>query len=593
MKQMLDPKQHADWELAQDAEGRMKSIYALGRDLGLEEQELLPYGRMMGKIDQHRVLERLKDRPDGKYVDVTAITPTCLGEGKSTTTIGLVEGLGLRGLKVSAAIRQPSGGPTMGTKGSAAGGGRAQCIPLTQYSLGFTGDINAVMNAHNLAMVALTARMQHERNYSDEKLERLSHMRRLNIDPTNVPMGWVMDFCCQELRNIIAGIPGRSGKSDGFMMKTHFEIAVASEVMAILAVSKNLADLRRRMGKIIVAYDRGGNPVTTSDLEVAGAMTAWMLEAINPNLIQTMEGQPVLVHAGPFANIAIGQSSVIADRVALKLSEIHVTESGFGADIGYEKFCDLKCAYSGLKPDATVLVATVRALKNHGGAPAPVGGRPLPEAYTRENIEFVERGCCNLLHHLRLIKKTGIAPVVCINAFVSDTPAEIGRIRELCEAEGGRVVVSRHWENGGEGALDLADAVLDACAEKTDFRPFCASGLSLKERIECIACNVYGAKGVEYLGNAKAKLEALQQRPDASSLGVCMVKTPYSLSDKQELKGVPSDWYLHIRDVLHYGGAECVVPLAGEVNLMPGTGSNPAFRRIDVDTQTGRVHGLF
>ena len=307
---MLDPKKYADWEIARDAEKTMKTIYQLGRDLNLTEDEVLPYGHYTGKVDYMKVLERLKGQKNGKYVDVTAITPTPLGEGKSTTTIGLVQGLAKRGQKATAAIRQPSGGPTMGVKGSAAGGGLSQCIPLTKYSLGFTGDINAVMNAHNLAMVALTARMQHERNYDDEKLLKLSHMARLNIDPTNISMGWVMDYCCQALRNIIIGIDGVNGKSDGFMMRSHFDIAVSSEVMAILAIASDLADMRKRMGKIIVAYDLQGKPVTTADLQVDGAMTAWMAEAINPNLIQTIEGQPVFVHAGPFANIAIGSASM-------------------------------------------------------------------------------------------------------------------------------------------------------------------------------------------------------------------------------------------------------------------------------------------
>ena len=590
---MLDPKAHADWEIAQEAEKTMKTISQIGRDLGLEESELLPYGHYMGKVDFRKVLDRLADRPNGKYVDVTAITPTPLGEGKSTTTIGLVQGLGRRGKRASAAIRQPSGGPTMGVKGSAAGGGLSQCIPLTQYSLGFTGDINAVMNAHNLAMVALTSRMQHERNYDDEKLLSLSRMPRLNIDPTNVNMGWVMDFCCQELRNIITGIDGVNGKSDGFMMRSRFDIAVSSEVMAILAISRDLADMRRRMGKIIVAYDRAGRPVTTADLEVDGAMTAWMVEAINPNLIQTIEGQPVFVHAGPFANIAIGQSSVIADRVGLKLSDYHVTESGFGADIGYEKFWNLKCHYSGLAPDAAVVVATVRALKSHGGAPVPVPGRPLPREYAEENVGFVEAGCCNLLHHIESVKKSGVSPVVCINAFVTDTPAEIAKVRELCEAAGARVAVSRHWELGGEGALELADAVMDACNEKTEFTPLYSWDMPFKERIELVAREIYGADGVDFSGEAEAKLQKIQEREDADELGLCMVKTHLSLSDDPNLKGAPKGWRLKIRDVLIYGGAGFVVPVSGKITLMPGTGSNPAFRRVDVDTETGRVKGIF
>lgn len=587
---VLDPKKFADWEIAQDAETRMKTISRLGSELGLEDDELLPYGKFMGKVDDRAVLTRLASRPNGKYVDVTAITPTPLGEGKSTTTIGLVQGLAKRGKSASAAIRQPSGGPTMGVKGSAAGGGLSQCIPLTQYSLGFTGDINAVMNAHNLAMVALTSRMQHERNYDDETLLRLSGRKRLNIDPTNVSMGWVLDYCCQALRHIVIGMGGRS---DGFLMQSHFDIAVSSEVMAILAIARDLRDLRERMGRIIVAYDRAGVPVTTADLQVDGAMTAWMVEAAKPNLIQTIEGQPVFVHAGPFANIALGQSSVTADLVGLKLSDYHVTESGFGADIGYEKFWNLKCHYSGLAPDAAVVVATVRALKSHGGAPAPRPGRPLPDEYRKENVGFVEAGCCNLLHHIRTVKKSGVRPVVCINAFVGDTRAELAKIRELCEAEGARVAVSHHWERGGEGAQELADAVMDACRETPSFIPLYSWDTPFAERIDLVAREVYGADGVDYTPEAAAKLAAFQKRDDASRLGVCMVKTHLSLSDDPDRKGEPRGWRLRVRDVLLYGGAGFVVPVAGTVNLMPGTGSSPSFRRIDVDVDTGRVKGIF
>ncbi|MBW2618489.1 MAG: formate--tetrahydrofolate ligase, partial [Deltaproteobacteria bacterium] len=371
-----DPTKNPDWVIAEAAEADMKTVYKLRDELGLEEAELLPYGHYYGKIDYLKVLDRLADKPDGKYIDVTAITPTPLGEGKSTSTMGLLQGMGKRGINATAAIRQPSGGPTMNIKGSAAGGGLAQCIPLTPFSLGLTGDINAIMNAHNLAMVALTSRMQHERNYDDEQLARLSGMRRLNIDPTNVEMGWIIDFCAQALRNITIGLGGRM---DGYTMQSKFGIAVSSEVMAILAVAKDLKDMRERMAKIVVAYDKKGKPVTTGDLEVAGAMTAWMAEAIKPNLLQSLEGQPVFVHAGPFANIAIGQSSIIADRVALKLADYHLTESGFGADIGFEKFWNLKCRFSGLKPHCAVIVATIRALKCHGGAPIPVPGKPMPE----------------------------------------------------------------------------------------------------------------------------------------------------------------------------------------------------------------------
>ncbi len=589
----LDPTKHLDWEIAEDAEKTMLTIYEIGDKLGLTKEELLPQGHYIAKIDFRAVLERLKDKPDGKYVNVTAITPTPLGEGKSTSAMGLVQGLGKIGKSVCAAIRQPSGGPTMNIKGSAAGGGLAQCIPLTPFSLGFTGDINAIMNAHNLAMVALTSRLQHERNYTDEQLERLSGMKRLDIDPTKVEMGWIMDFCVQALRNIIIGIDGVNGKADGFMMKSKFGIAVSSEVMAILAVAKDLKDMRERMGKIVVAYTKKGKPVTTEDLQVAGAMTAWMVDALNPSLIQTLEGQPVIVHAGPFANIAIGQSSIIADRVGLKLADYHVTESGFGADIGFEKFWNLKCRFSGLKPNCAVVVATIRALKCHGGAPVPVPGKAMPEEYNSENVEWVAKGCANLIHHIRNVRKAGIAPVVCINAFYTDTDAEIEKVRELCEAEGARVALSRHWEHGGDGAKEFAEAVVAACEEKTDFKFLYELDMPIKERIELIAKEVYGADGVDYSNEANVAIARIQADPELSKMGMCMVKTHLSLSDNPALKGVPKAWRLAIREVLTYGGAGFIVPVAGAISLMPGTGSNPAFKRVDVDVETGKVQGVF
>lgn len=589
----LDPTKHADWEIAQDAEKTMLTIYEIGEKLGLTKEELLPQGHYIAKIDFRKVLDRLKDKPDGKYIDVTAITPTPLGEGKSTSSMGLVQGLGKIGKSVCAAIRQPSGGPTMNIKGSAAGGGLAQCIPLTPFSLGFTGDINAIMNAHNLAMVALTSRLQHERNYDDEQLERLSGMKRLDIDPTNIEMGWIMDFCCQALRNIIIGIDGVNGKSDGFMMKSKFGIAVSSEVMAILAIARDLKDMRERMGKIVVAYTKKGKPVTTEDLQVAGAMTAWMVDALNPSLMQTLEGQPVIVHAGPFANIAIGQSSIIADRVGLKLADYHVTESGFGADIGFEKFWNLKCRYSGLKPDCAVVVATIRALKCHGGAPVPVPGKPMPEEYKTENVEWVAKGCANLIHHIKNVRKAGIAPVVCINAFYTDTDAEIAKVRELCEAEGARVALSRHWEKGGDGAIEFANTVVEACEDKTEFKFLYELDMPIKERIELIAKEVYGADGVDYSADANKAIARIQKDPELSKMGMCMVKTHLSLSDNPALKGVPTNWRLTIREVLTYGGAGFIVPVAGTISLMPGTSSNPAFKRVDVDVETGKVEGVF
>lgn len=586
---VLDPTKHADWEIAEEAESRMKTVQQLGAELGLEKEELLPYGHYVAKVDFAKVLDRLKDRPDGKYIDVTAITPTPLGEGKSTSTMGLTQGLGKRGKNVIATIRQPSGGPTMNVKGSAAGGGLSQCIPLTPFSLGLTGDINAIMNAHNLAMVALTARIQHEFNSSDAFLER-SGLKRLNIDPRNVEMKWIMDFCAQALRNIIIGL---GGKKDGFVMNSGFAIAVSSEVMAILSIARDLKDMRERMGRIVVAYDKKGKPVTTGDLGVDGAMTAWMVEALNPNLMQTIEGQPAFVHAGPFANIAIGQSSIIADRIALKLGDYVVTESGFAADIGFEKFWNLKCRMSGLVPNCAVVVATIRALKAHGGAPLPLPGQPLDPAYSKEHVEWVEKGCANLIHHIKTVKKAGINPVVCINAFYTDTENEIKAVRRLAEAAGARVAVSKHWQYGGDGALEFADAVIEACDEPNNFKFLYELETPLRERINLIATEVYGADGVEYTPEATEKAVRMEKDPEIQKLGICMVKTHLSLSDNPMLKGVPTGWKLRVRDILTYQGAGFVVPVAGAISLMPGTAANPAFRRIDVDTDTGKVKGLF
>jgi formyltetrahydrofolate synthetase len=347
------------------------------------------------------------------------------------------------------------------------------------------------------------------------------------------------------------------------------------------------------MGRIVVAYDKSGKPVTTEDLEVAGAMTAWMVEALNPNLMQSIEGQPVLVHAGPFANIAIGQSSIIADRVGLKLGEYHVTESGFGADIGFEKFWNLKCRFSGLKPNAAVIVATIRALKCHGGAPIPVPGRPMPEEYKGENVEWVEKGCDNLIQHIKTVKKAGINPVVCINAFFTDTDNEIRAVRRLAESAGARVALSRHWQYGGEGALELADAVIDACNEPNEFKFLYELSTPLRTRIEMIAREVYGADGVEFSSEALSKVKRMEEDPEIAKLGTCMVKTHLSLSDNPNIKGVPKGWKLSVRDILTYKGAGFIVPVAGAIKLMPGTASDPAYRRIDVDVETGKVKGLF
>ena len=585
---MLDPTQFADWQIAEEAESTLPSVEEFREKLGLLPDEIIPFGKTP-KLDYMKIMERLKDRPDGKYIEVTAITPTPLGEGKSTTALGLIEGLGKRGVNVGGCLRQPSGGPTMNIKGSAAGGGNALLIPMTEFSLGLTGDINDITNAHNLAMVALTARLQHENNYDDVELAARG-LRRLDIDPTNVEMGWVMDFAAQALRHIIVGM---GGPKDGLLMESKFGISVSSELMAILAISTDLKDLRERIANIIVAYDKHGNPVTTRDLEVDGAMTAWMRNTINPTMCYTVEHQPCLVHAGPFANIAIGQSSVIGDKMALKLYDYNVTESGFAADIGFEKFWNVKCRLSGLKPDVAVLVCTVRALKMHGGGPEVTPGRPLPDEYTKENLGLLEKGIRNLMHHIRTVQKSGVKPVVCVNAFVTDTEEEVKLIRRTCEAMGVRCARSDHWMRGGDGALELADAVMAAAEEDNDFKFLYPMDMPLRKRVETIAREVYGADGVEFLPLAEEKAKRFEADPKYNDYATMMVKTHLSLSHDPKKKGVPRGWVLPIRDILVYGGAKFLCPMAGSISLMPGTSSDPAFRRVDVDTETGKVTGLF
>jgi formate--tetrahydrofolate ligase len=455
--------------------------------------------------------------------------------------------------------------------------------------MGLTGDINDTMNAHNLAMVALNARMQHERNYNDEQLARLSHMRRLDIDPTRIEMGWTIDFCAQALRNIIIGIGGRM---DGFMMQSKFCIASASELMAILSIATDLADLRKRLGEITVAFDKKGNPITTSDLEVAGAMAAWMRNTINPTLCSTAEYQPCMVHAAPFANIAIGQSSIIADRLGLKMFDYHVTESGFASDIGFEKFWNVKCRYSGLKPNVSVLVATVRSLKMHGGGPKVVAGIALPDAYKKAAPELVEKGCANLVHHINIIRASGINPVVCINNFPTDTKEELNIVRKAAEAAGARCAVSTAYANGGAGAQELTDAVKEACKQKNDFKFLYPNEMKLRERVEKIAKVVYGADGVSWNATATEKAKAFESDPKYAEYATMMVKTHLSLSHDPTIKGVPKGWTLPIRDILIFSGAKFLCPMAGDITLMSGTNSDPAFRKVDVDVKTGKVHGL-
>ena len=594
----LDPTKMKDWQVAEAAEANLKPAATLLKELGIHDDEWDAYGKYLAKVDVTRVLRRLEKEGSGirdqglkraKYIDVTAITPTALGEGKTTTTLGLVEGLGKLGKKVIGCVRQPSGGPTFNIKGSAAGGGLAQVIPLTALSLGLTGDIDAITNANNLAMVALNSRMQHERNHDDAWLAERG-LKRLDIDPERIQFRWAMDFCAQGLRNIDIG---QGGKLDGFTCKSGFYITVASEVMAILAMAADLKDLRERLSKIIVAYSKSGAPVTTKNLEVDGAMCALLVNAIKPTLMQSIEGQPMFVHAGPFANIAIGQNSVVADRLACALGDYVVTESGFASDMGFEKFWNIKCRCSGLKPDCVVLVATVRALKAHGGAPAVKAGLPLDPVYTTENLELLEKGCDNLLAHIDIIRRSGIQPVVCLNAFYTDTQAERDLVRKVAESAGATFAVSDHWLKGGEGALDLAKAVIKACDETNNFAYLCDLNEPLKVRIEKQVKEVYGGDGVDFEPEALGKLEMFQRNPETAKLPICIAKTQYSLSHDPKLLGRPKGWRMPVKDVLIYQGAGLIVPVAGEIKLMPGTSASPAYRRIDVDVETGKVRGLF
>ena len=584
-----DAVKMADWQISEAAEENMPTPEEWRDKLGLEADEIIPQGRLC-RLDFMKIIDRLKDKPDGKYIEVTAITPTPLGEGKSTTSCGLMEGMGKRGVNVGGVLRQPSGGPTMNIKGTAAGGGNSLLIPMTEFSMGLTGDINDIMNAHNLAMVALTSRMQHERNYNDEQLARLTRMPRLDVDPTRVEMGWIMDYCAQSLRNIIIGLGGRY---DGFTMQSKFGIAVSSELMAILSIVYDLKDLREKLNNITVAFDKTGKPVTTGDLEVGNAMTAWMRNTINPTLMCTAEYQPCMVHAGPFANIAVGQSSIIGDRVGLKIFDYNVTESGFGADIGFEKFWNVKCRYSGLKPHVSVLTSTIRALKMHGGGPKVVAGLPLPEEYTKEGLGVLEKGVANMVHHINTIRQSGINPVVCINRFHADTDAEVAMVRKAAEDAGARCAESTHWANGGDGALEFADAVIEACEQEPEFKFLYPLETKLRDRVELIAKNVYGADGVAWTPAAEAKAKMLEGDSKYVDYTTMMVKTHLTLTHDPAVKGTPKGWTLPVQDVLIFSGAKFLCPCCGTISLMPGTSSDPAYRRVDVDVDTGKVTGLF
>ncbi len=563
----------------------LRRVVDVAADLGLRQEELIAFGDTKAKVQLSAYAER-RTMPDGKYIDVTAITPTPLGEGKTTTTIGLVQGLARRGKRAVACIRQPSQGPTFGIKGGAAGGGRSQVVPMEDLNLHLTGDFHAVAAAHNLMAAALDARLMHEQDFSDEGLAARG-LRRLDIDPHNVVWRRVIDTCDRALRNIVVGL---GAKGDGVPRQSGFEITAASELMACLALADDLPDLRRRVGRVILAYTPHGDAVTAEDLGVAGAATALMKDAIHPTLLQTLEGQGVFVHTGPFANIAHGNSSIIADRLALKLADVVITESGFGADIGMEKLFDIKCRSSGLFPDAVVLVATVRALKMHGGGPRVSPGKALPEAYAREDRHLLEAGLPNLIRHLEIIGRFGVPAVVAVNRFPEDTPRELERLCRAARDAGASAVIADHWAKGGEGAVDLADAVTEASHGEKHPRFLYPLEASLRDKIETIARDIYGAADVEYTDKAVKDLERCENL-GYGSLPVCMAKTHLSLSHDPSLKGAPRGFTLPIREVRLSAGAGFVYPLCGAMQTMPGLPARPVFMDIDIDAQ-GDVSGI-
>ncbi|MGI6380093.1 MAG: formate--tetrahydrofolate ligase [Anaerolineae bacterium] len=574
-----------DLQIAQEAE--LVPILDIAQGVGLTKDDLEPYGWYKAKVHLD-VAQRLKDKPNAKYIDVTAITPTPLGEGKTTTTVGLSQALGSQmGKKVFTCIRQPSMGPTFGIKGGAAGGGYSQIIPMEDFNLHFTGDIHAVGVAHNLAVAATDSRMMHERRLSDKALERID-LRRLDIDPYSVMANRVVDVEDAAMREIIIGL---GDARNGVIRETGFDITVASEVMAILALATSWGDLRERLGRMVMATDNSGNPVTTEDLGVAGAMAVLMRDALMPNLMQTLEKTPAFVHAGPFANIAHGNSSAIADQIAVKLADYVVTESGFGADIGMEKFFDIKCRTTGLIPNCVVLVATVRALKMHGGLGRVVAGKPLPKELTEENLEYLEQGCENLKAHIRIARQYGVPVVVAINRFTPDTDAEIELVRKIAQEAGAEdAVPTEHWARGGAGARELAEAVMAACEKPSDFKFLYPLESSIKDKIETIATKVYGADGVDYLPEAEAKIKQYTSF-GYDNLPICMAKTHLSLSHDPALKGVPTGWRLPIRDIRASAGAGFLYPLCGEMKTMPGLPRRPVFMDIDMD-ENGVIRGL-
>ena len=617
----------SDIEIAQEVE--LKPITQIAEEVGLLPEEIELHGSFMAKI-KLETLERLKDVPDGIYVDVTAITPTPLGEGKSTTMVGLSQALGAHmGKRVFTCIRQPSQGPTFGIKGGAAGGGYSQVVPMEDFNLHLTGDIHAITAANNLLAAAIDARIFHEagqpdndklfnalcppnkegkRRFSPSMLRRLKKLgidktnpseltaeerarfARLDIDPNGITWRRVVDTNDRFLREIEIGL---GPEEKGMTRRTGYDITVASEIMAILALTTDLADMRERFGRVVIGTNKSGGAVTAEDLGVAGAMTVLMKDAIKPTLMQTLEGTPVFVHAGPFANIAHGNSSIIADRIALKLADFVITESGFGADIGMEKFFDIKCRYSGLIPNVVVLVATVRALKMHGGGPKVVAGKPLDSAYTDENLDLLRAGLGNMQHHIKNALRFGVPVVVAVNSFATDTQAEVELVRQgAVEAGAEDAVVARHWMEGGEGAIALAEAIIKAAEKPSHFKFLYPLDISIKEKIETICREIYGADGVDYLPEAEAKIE-LYTRLGFDKLPLNMAKTHLSLSHDPNLKGVPKGFRVPIRDIRASVGAGFLYPLLGEMRTMPGLPTRPVFYDVDLDLETGRVVGLF
>ena len=555
---------------------------------GILPSELEPYGDVKAKV-KLSILDRLKDHPQGKYIDVTAITPTPLGEGKTTTSVGLTQALGLINKSVFLCIRQPSMGPTFGIKGGAAGGGYSQVIPMEEFNLHLTGDIHAVSIANNLLAAAIDARIKHEAHSSDEEWAKTG-LRRLNIDESTITWRRVVDVNDAALRSIEIGVS--DNWMDGPRRKTGFDIAVASEIMAILALATGVKDMRARLGRIIVAMNTSGNPVTAEDLGVAGSLMVLMKDAIKPNLMQTLEGQPAFVHAGPFANIAHGNNSIIADQIALKLADYVVTESGFGADIGMEKFFDIKCRMSGLVPNCVVLVATIRALKMHGGGPKVTPGKALAEAYTLENLPLLQKGVCNMQRNIQIAKMFGVPVVVAINRFPTDTDAEIEFARQAAlEAGAEGAYLANHWAEGGQGAVELAEAVVAACEKPNDFKLLYPDSMSIKEKIETIAKKVYLADGVHFEPLAEQQI-ASYERAGLSHLPICMAKTHLSLSHDANLKGVPTGFTVPVREVRASAGAGFLYPILGTMRTMPGLPSRGAFMDVDLD-ESGNVVGMF